>query len=900
MPELRIRVVIMPQAASVSMNEDLSGGNGAMNRRSKLAAVSACVLTVCCAFGAMALPAKNVEAVAADPIKLTVGVTQTVDSLNPFAGYLITSGVVCGLMYDTIVGTDKDWNRCPGIAESWSYNTAGTVWTYNIRHGMTWHDGLPVTAEDVNWTYNLILKNPVAGALWIDYLRNVTDVQTLDDYTVQITTEVPKASMLDIPIFIVPKHLWMNVPANKIATVDVFDTTYFPNGPIGSGPFKLVDYAIDDFVKFVKYENYYGGTVNFDELVYKIFLSEQAMLNALYAGSIDYTWNTPASAWETTINEPNIDGQTVREISLYELGINVCPVDLRAGGGSRNYETLNLSVRQAMAMATNKSQIVKDGLLGLGEEGDLLIPPRSVQWHYNLTDAEEYKFDIPAANDLLEASGYAADADGDGIRENETSGVELDFVFEYIVDNTFDETAAYMIEDWYAQIGIRASAMGVSESALISDWMGMKYDLFIWGWYGDFDPSSLLSVMTTGQIPGSHSDWSAWSDCFYSNPYYDALYIQQQKTVNVSARQAIVFEMQQILYHDAPYIVLSYPWGLYAHRTDRFTNWPDLTAHPGFTSDRLLFYELVPLTGNLPPQNVNAGLDTIAALGETRSLTGYAEDEDFATLNWSWKFAEPGGATNFRYGQTVSYTFSNLGTVTVTLTVRDSGGLEDQDVLSVTVQPIPNASRLAGYVRDADDRPIIAATVTTGSTSATTNAAGYYYMTLSAGVYDVTADAQGYKSASQTATVVEGATTMLNFSLISSSGSLRGHIYEKGTTDPVEDAVVSVRMGDITKLAMSNSTGAYQISLLEAGTYSVNVTKANYETNMTQVVIQIGQEKVLDIYLESEKGGGGLSTAALAAIAAIVVVVIVAAVALMLMKRKKAEAPPPPPETPKT
>lgn len=504
------------------------------------------------------------------------------------------------------------------------------------------------------------------------------------------------------------------------------------------------------------------------------------------------------------------------------------------------------------------------------------------------------------ANSLLNASGYAADADGDGIRENETSGVELDFVFEYIIDNTFDQTAALMIEDWFSQIGVRAAPKGVSESTLIGDWISMKYDLFVWGWYGDIDPSSLLSVMTTEQIPDSHSDWSAWSDSFYSNPYYDALYIQQLRTINTSARQAIVFEMQQILYHDAPYIVLGYPWGLYAYRTDRFANWPDFNVYPGLTNDRLLFFELVPIAGNLPPQNVNAGLDTTAALGETRSFTGYAEDEEFATLNWTWKFAAPEGIASFRYGQTVSYTFSNLGTVTVTLTVRDSGGLEGRDVLSVTIQSVSNAGWLVGYVTDMDDSPIAASTVTTGSTSATTNYTGYYNMTLSAGVYDVTADAEGYQAASQTVAVVEGATTMLNFSLIGSSGSLRGYVYDADTGDPVEGAVISVRMGDISKLAMSNSTGAYQILLLEAGTYNVNVSKMNYETNMTQVVILVGQEKVLDIYLEPSEKGGSLSTALLAAIAAILVITIIAAVVLMLIKRKKAEAPPPPPEIPTT
>jgi len=865
-----------------------------------------CVLMTSGVLVCLPLGAKSAEAAAAlAPVTLTVGVTQSVDSLNPLTGYLSMSYQAYTLMYEMLVGVDKDLNPAPQIAESWETSPNGLVWTYHIRHGMLWHDNVSVTAEDVNWTYQLIMNDPVAGALSSDYLRNVTDCRALDDYTLQITTEVPKATMLSIVIPIMPKHLWMNVPSNKLTSADVFDTAYFPNGPVGSGPWVLVDYVTDDFVKFQKFPYYYGRSINFDELIYKIFLSPQAMLNALYAGSIDIAAYVPADSWQTTIDKPNIDGQTVRELVLSELGLNVCPPSLRAGGASNNYELLNLSVRQAMAMATDKTSIVEDVYLGLAEPGTVIIPPASTRWHYNVTPAENYAFDIVAANALLNSSGYAADADSDGIRENETSGKELEFGFYYIVDNIEDEAMAYMLESWYAQIGISAAPNGVSESTLLSLWIGMKYDMFIWGWGGDADPSFLLSVMTTGQIPESHNDWSAWSDCFYSNPYYDTLFIQQQNAVNVTDRQQIIYEMQRIVYRDSPYIVLDYAFGLYAYRTDRFTNWPDMSAHPGMTpmtgltGGPYLYFEIVPISGNLPPQNVDAGDDTDVALNETRSLTGYAEDENFATLNWTWEFAKPLGGIDVLYGQTVSYKFAELGTYTVTLTVTDEGLLQGQDQITVVSQVISNAGWLAGYVKDSGDDPIVAATVTAGSTSASADVNGYYNMTLAAGTYDVTADAVGFQAASQSAVVVANVTTTLNFILLSSSGSLKGHIYDADSGDPISGAVMSVRMGEASKLALSNATGAYQILLLEAGNYSVNVSKAGYETATAITTITVGQVTTLDISMQPVHEEKGLSTALMAAVAVIVIVVVIAAVALMLVKRKKGAGPEPPP-TPKT
>lgn len=876
-----------------------------MNGTRKLIACFACALMVSGVFMCLAVGSRNAEAAAAlAPITLTVGVTQSVDSLNPFTGYLSMSYQVYVLMYEMLVGVDEDLNPTPQIAESWETSPDGLVWTYHIRHGMLWHDNVSVTAEDVNWTYQLIMNDPVAGALSADYLRNVTECKALDDYTLRITTEVPKATMLSIIIPIVPKHLWMNIPSNKITSADVFDTAYFPDGPIGSGPWRLVDYATDDFVKFQKFPYYYGRSINFDELIYKIFLSPQAMLNALYAGSIDMASAVPADSWQTTLDKPNIDGQAVREVVLGELGLNVCPPSLRVGGASNNYELLNLSVRQAMTMAINTTQIVEDVFYGLAEPGDVLIPPASIRWHYNLTEAERYKFDIAAANALLESSGYR-DTDADTVRENVTSGKELTFGFYYIVDNIEDEAAAYMIEAWMDQIGIHAAPNGVSESTLTTMWIGMKYDMYIWGWGGDADPSFMLSVMTTGQIPQSHNDWAAWSDCFYSNPYYDNLFIQQQNAVNIADRQQIINEMQRIVYRDSPYIILEYAFGTYAYRTDRFTNWPNMIAHPGMTpmtgltGAPYLFYEIVPISGNLPPQNVDAGQNTNVALNETRSFTGYAEDENMATLNWTWEFSKPLGGTDVLYGRTVSYKFTQLGTYTVTLTVTDDGMLQGQDQIFVTSQVISNAGWLAGFVKDSNGTPISAATVTAVLTSATTDSSGYYNMTLSAGTYEVTADAAGFQAASQSAIVTANLTTKLNFTLISSSGSLKGHVYDADSGDPISGAFVTVKLGTTTRINKTNATGAYQFLMLEAGTYSVNVSKEGYDTGTATTTINVGQETVLDMSLKPVHEEKGLSTALLMAVVGIVIVAVIAAAVLMLMKRRKGagQEPPAPPKT---
>ena len=243
---------------------------------------------------------------------------------------------------------------------------------------MTFHDGVPVTAADVNWTYNLILSDPSAGGLWVSPLGNVTDVRTLDNYTLQITSNAPKANMLYLIIPILPMHLWSKIPSDELLTVDLWDPTYFPDGPIGSGPFRLMEFVTDSFVRFATYPGYYGGTVHFDQLVYKIYSNPQVMLNDLNAGTIDIANWVPKESWQTTIDQLNIDGQAVPELFFHQLGFNVCPIDRRLDGASTNYETLNLSVRKAVAMAINKTEILEKCVFGLGTVGSTLIPASSV------------------------------------------------------------------------------------------------------------------------------------------------------------------------------------------------------------------------------------------------------------------------------------------------------------------------------------------------------------------------------------------------------------------------------------------------------------------------------------------------------------------------------------------
>ena len=874
-------------------------------------AVAMCVMAVLAMILAVPGVTSNVEAASAEYYVMNIGVLQTPDSLNPYKMALSIGYTINFLCYDTLNSINETLAPGPQLADSWETSEDGRVWTFHINEDAWWHDGVKVTANDVAFSYNIIMENPTVCALWIDYLIGyVYPVVALDDYTVQITTTEAKATMLSSLVPIVPEHLWSEVDPNMLNKIDPWDPVAFPDGPVGSGPLILDEYdATNKWIRMLKNPTYHMDTVKVDEVLFKIFEEPSAMLYALESGAIDVATGVPAAAWDDVLGYDGVDGQAGKALSIFELGINCASEAWREDfpKASDNLETTNRSVRQAIAMATEKDYIVSDTMNGLADVGDSIIPTATSYWHYFVPDELRWDYDIARANALLNASGYL-DTDDDGIRENGTSGVPLDFLFSYRGDKPDDEAAARRIHDALLKIGINTRVEGVSEMVMYNLWYGCSMDLFIWAWDTDVDPNFMLSTQTTEQIPENPQDFTAWSDSYWSDAEYDAMYLEQQFAVDPEERRAIILAMQEMLYVECPYVVLYYPFGLYAYTTEKFTNYPDWVTYPGMTPGTMwFFFEVTPSAewvDPVPPQNVDAGADQWCTVNETLSFTGDAEDPNDAldTLNWTWTFIEPDDTENVRWGQTVSYEFKQIGEVGVILVVTDPGGDSGVDDLVVqVVEMSEDMGILRGYVLDQDLAPVVGATVEAGNNTKSTDSEGSYYMPLYAGDYTVNATKTGYASATAEVTVVAGSTTWANMTLSITSGTLVIRVLDNVTGEPILSAKVNVTYGLVSKEYSTLADGNATFYSVDEGTVLVNVSKAGYLYNASEVEVVAGETTVVVFELtpapEDEDGSNTLLIAA----AVIGILAAVVVVALLLMKKRKAASAgdePPPPEGP--
>ena len=497
-----------------------------------------------------------------------IGIGGSPDSLNPGNGLLEEAYDLYELVYDTPIGVTVDGEFVPELATEWSVSDDGLTWTLILRDDAVFHDGTPVTAEDVAFSMQLY-KDTEDFPYLPSYAAYFETIEAVDATTVELTTAEPIGNFESNIVFmyVLPMHIWEEVE----------DPIAFENlEMIGSGPFQMAEYSQGEFTRLEANAEYWNGSPHVDEVIFQTISNPDARVTALTNGEVDALKEFPPTAVPALNNAEDVEvhiadigaGGDIRDILFNMVSPENCPVD--AGGECTGHPALqDVEVRRALAMAMDKQQIIDVSLLGLGSQGIGLVPPGLGDYFIG-TDAD-YAFDVDAANDLLDEAGYE-DTDGDGIREClpdqdcPTGDLTLRFNFPDDIDTAPRE--AELIQGMWEEVGVTTEISALDPDTLTSICCPtFDYDVILWGWGSDPDPGFLMSVTTCGEIP------TGYSETGYCNEDYDDLYVQQGLEQDRDARVALIHEMQQIMLDDVPYIIPYYAQVREAWRTDTFTGW---------------------------------------------------------------------------------------------------------------------------------------------------------------------------------------------------------------------------------------------------------------------------------------------------------------------------------------
>lgn len=492
-----------------------------------------------------------------------IGWAGSPDTLNPGMAVLVEAYTIFELIYDSMYELNLDGSFKLSLAESLEVSDDGLVYTFKIRDGVKWHDGQPLTAEDVAFSYNLYKDTPEYPYMNGYYTTYFENVEAAEKNMVVLTLNeaIPNIESQLVFLYVLPKHVWAGVNKIEYENVEM----------VGSGPFMMVEYVQNEFVRLKANKEHFAAPPKVDEVIFQTFENQDALVQAIKTGQVDMITEMPNTAVAALRNAENVEvvvgsplGPGVSDIIFNQVEEENCPKE--EGGICSGHPALrDRSVRLALAHATDKRKIIDVILLGLGTPGLTLIPDGLGVWYND--SIKDYEYNAAKANQILDDAGYK-DADGDGVRELPDKSRPLTFRMYWPSDSLTAPRMAELLSQMWGQVGVALEMQAVDPDALTAQCCpAFDFDIMLWGWSSDPDPSALLYVYTTEAIPTGSSETG------YSNPFYDELYTKQQTTLDFDARREIVWEMQKIVHDDVVYIIPYYEQNTQAYRADRFTGW---------------------------------------------------------------------------------------------------------------------------------------------------------------------------------------------------------------------------------------------------------------------------------------------------------------------------------------
>ncbi len=530
-----------------------------------------------------------------DDLTLRVGVVSDLITDNPWAVSAGSDWSVVTVQYDMMLKfAAEDLSPAPSLATGCEPNDDSTEWTCTLREGLRWSDGSPLTSRDIAFTYRFVIDNKIPQ--YKSYFPSDPTFETPDERTLIWKAEEPTFAP-DMPpwVYIVPEAVWAPYDGRELREIRGVQNT--PS--IGSGPFVLTEWAPGQGWTMERNPYYWGEEPQLDRIEYRLYSNQEAMIQALRNGEIDFADGIKPSLIESV---EGIDGVSVQRV-VSDWWLNFA---FNFGGQGPDADALpalhDITVRHAIAMAIDKQAIAEKVYRGTATPGDTIIRPASAFWHLDIPADEEFPFDPAAANVMLDEAGYA-DTDGDGIREDPETGEPLELLVPASQDTTGAVESGELIVGYLAAIGVRVDLRPVSDAKMGDYWGTGNFDAYIWYWSGDPDPNYQLFVFTSEQC-------GAWSDGCWQDPTFDALYEEQGNIFDREERQAVVFDAQRRAYEQAPSVVLAYPGWLQAYRDDRFAGWvpaPGADGYllPGYNYDSLV--ELRPVDDTVAGSSGGAG-----------------------------------------------------------------------------------------------------------------------------------------------------------------------------------------------------------------------------------------------------------------------------------------------------
>ena len=516
-------------------------------------------LTLLTACGGTSAPATNeapktdapaAAAPAAEDTSIILAQSSEVANLNPMIQPRTPDSNVQCLIFSFLVMPDENLNYVGDLAKDWAISGDGTVYTFNLRNDVKWHDGEAFTADDVIFTLTS-LAHPnyhggndgrvmtIVGAP--EYQAGTADsvagLKKIDDYTVEITLSQPNAAFLgNMYTAMLPEHILGDVDPGT------WDNHDFNRAPVGNGKYKFVEWKAGQYITLERNEDYFGTKPSIKNVTVQ-FGADTTLVAALMNGEVDVLYNLPASEIENVEAMPNSSVYTYEQMTVSYIGLN----QLVPALSDRN-------VREALAHAIYKQTLVDtcfgEGLAFVCED---VFPSNHWSHSENVT---VYEYNPELSKKLLEESGYTMGSNG----YYEKDGQVLHLTFDMASSSADSKAMAALLQQFFKAVGVSMEVIEQDFSTLAftkllpgnatEETTAEDFQMYTLGFGVEADPEEYNDYFSTSTGAGS------WNFIHYSNAKVDELFDAQLLMSDPAERTAAFNEIAELISQDIPWIPL--------------------------------------------------------------------------------------------------------------------------------------------------------------------------------------------------------------------------------------------------------------------------------------------------------------------------------------------------------
>jgi peptide/nickel transport system substrate-binding protein len=500
----------------------------------------------------------------AEPVRVRAAITGGEDTINPFSYISGFPGWNLLMMqYDSLMQLDAAGIPQPWLAEAVTANDDLTEYTMTIVEGATWHDGQPLTVNDVKFTFDYFINNATGR-----FSRDLRGVETVEvsgnDLIVGLAAPNPAFDLVvlaDIPIL--PQHVWEGIETPGDQILDISTN-------VGSGPYMMTDYEEDQSYRLQANPDYFRGAPAVDEIILVVFADDAGALAAIRSGEVDVIFER-VSPEQISL----LDAQDPLDISQ---GPEFTTQMVNFDTSKRPFD--DLAVRQAMQLAIDSQDIVDTVYLGAATVGSpgWVHPDKPV---YN--SAVTPQFDVAAATALLDGAGYL-DSDGDGVREYD--GQPMAFEMLTNSSDSLRLRIAELVSGFLADVGIQVTVASV-ETATWEEavWPGFdinngrNYEMASWGWSAPIQANTIRVAELVNSDPGT----GFLNLTGFAHAEVDTISAALLTEADPTAAAALIVDLQALIAEQVPFILLAYPDGAYVYNSEVYADW-EFIAGQGIVS----------------------------------------------------------------------------------------------------------------------------------------------------------------------------------------------------------------------------------------------------------------------------------------------------------------------------